>query len=120
MKHRESIGAVLLLVLGLAAVTPVLSADGAMATAAVRVFQFQPGALEVRAGTRVTWTNQDDITHTVTSGQPGNPDRRFDVQLAGKGRVAARASPSPAFSLTSARDTRRCAVRWWSDSIMNR
>jgi plastocyanin len=85
MKHRGSIGAVLLLVLGLAAVTPVLSADGAMATAAVRVFQFQPGALEVRAGTRVTWTNQDDITHTVTSGQPGNPDGRFDVQLAGKG-----------------------------------
>jgi plastocyanin len=81
MKHRGSIGAVLLLVLGLAAVTPVLSADGAMATAAVRIFQFQPGALEVRAGTRVTWTNQDDIAHTVTSGQPGNPDGRFDVQL---------------------------------------
>jgi plastocyanin len=85
MRHRGSIGAVLLLVLGLAAVTPVLSADGAMATAAVRIFQFQPGALEVRAGTRVTWTNQDDIAHTVTSGQPGNPDGRFDVQLAGKG-----------------------------------
>ena len=85
MQHRGSIGAVLLLVLGLAAVTPVLSADGAMATAAVRVFQFQPGALEVRAGARVTWTNQDDITHTVTSGLPGNPDGRFDVQLAGIG-----------------------------------
>jgi len=85
MKHRGSIGAVLLLVLGLAAVTPVLSADGAMATAAVRVFQFQPGALEVRAGTRVTWTNQDDIAHTVTSGTPEKRDGRFGAQLAGKG-----------------------------------
>ena len=46
--------------------------------AAIRVFQFQPGALEVRPGTRVMWTNQDDITHTVTSGVPGSPDGRFD------------------------------------------
>ena len=85
MKRRRSIGATLLLLLGLAAVPPALSADGALAAAAIRVFQFQPGALEVRAGTRVTWTNQDDITHTVTSGLPGSPDGRFDVQLAGKG-----------------------------------
>ena len=85
MKHGRPIGAVVLVALGLASVTPALSADGAMAAAAVRVFQFQPGALEVRAGTRVTWTNLDDITHTVTSGLPGNPDGRFDVQLAGKG-----------------------------------
>ena len=85
MKRRRSIVATLLLLLGLAAVTSALSADGALATAAIRVFQFQPGALEVRAGTRVAWTNQDDITHTVTSGLPGSPDGRFDVQLAGKG-----------------------------------
>ena len=85
MKRRRSIGATLLLMLGLATVTPALSADGPMAIAAIRVFQFQPGALEVRAGTRVTWTNQDDITHTVTSGLPGSPDGRFDIQLAGKG-----------------------------------
>ena len=36
----------------------------------VQIFQFRPGQLEVKAGTRVTWTNQDDITHTVTSGTP--------------------------------------------------
>ena len=85
MKRRRSIETTLLLTLGLATVTPALCADGAMAVAAIRVFQFQPGALEVRPGTRVTWTNQDDITHTVTSGLPGSPDGRFDVQLAGKG-----------------------------------
>ncbi|HEY7139479.1 MAG TPA: plastocyanin/azurin family copper-binding protein [Methylomirabilota bacterium] len=71
------------LALGVAA--PALSQNGTTAPAAIRVFQFQPGAFEVRAGTRVTWTNQDDITHTVTSGVPGSPDGRFDVQLGGKG-----------------------------------
>jgi plastocyanin len=85
MTRRWSIRPALLLALGLGAAAPALSADGAMVDAAVRVFQFQPGVLEVRGGTRVTWTNQDDITHTVTSGRPGDPDGRFDVQLAGKG-----------------------------------
>jgi plastocyanin len=62
-----------------------LSETGAGAGAAIRVFQFQPKTLEVRPGTRVTWTNDDDITHTVTSGAPGSPDGRFDVRLDGKG-----------------------------------
>ncbi|HSB71470.1 MAG TPA: cupredoxin family copper-binding protein [Candidatus Methylomirabilis sp.] len=30
-------------------------------------FQFTPAALTVPAGTTVTWTNQDDMVHTVTS-----------------------------------------------------
>ena len=49
----------------------------------VRVFQFRPGQLEVKAGTRVTWINQDDITHTVTSGTPEQRDGRFDQRLQG-------------------------------------
>jgi len=88
MPKRRSIEAAALLVLvalGLGAARPAGSAGGAMADAAIRVFQFQPGALEIRPGTRVTWTNQDDITHTVTSGLPGSPDGRFDVKLDGKG-----------------------------------
>jgi len=82
MRHRRSVGAGAVLVLLLGVAGPALSRGGA--SAAIRVFQFQPGTLEVRAGTRVTWTNQDDITHTVTSGAPGSPDGRFDVRLAGK------------------------------------
>jgi plastocyanin len=85
MRRRRWIGAAVLLVLGFGASAPAWSAAGAIADAAIRVFQFQPGALEVRAGTRVTWTNQDDITHTVTSGLPGSPDGRFDVRLDGRG-----------------------------------
>jgi plastocyanin len=71
--------------LALGVAMPALPQGGAVASAAIRVFQFQPGALAVRAGTRVTWTNEDDITHTVTSGLPGSPDGRFDVRLSGKG-----------------------------------
>jgi len=85
MRHRRLVGAGAVLALALGIAGPALSQGGPVASAAIRVFQFQPGALEVRAGTRVTWTNQDDITHTVTSGVPGSPDGRFDVRLAGRG-----------------------------------
>lgn len=54
----------------------------------VRLFQFTPGQIEVPAGTRVTWTNQDDIAHTVTSGTPERREDRFDAALAGKGATA--------------------------------
>jgi plastocyanin len=30
-------------------------------------FSFSPAALEINAGTTVTWTNADDIPHTVVS-----------------------------------------------------
>ena len=33
----------------------------------IQLFQFRPRQLEVRPGTKVTWTNQDDMPHTVTS-----------------------------------------------------
>ena len=51
----------------------------------IRTFQFRPGHLEVTAGTTVRWTNQDDITHTVTSGTPEARDGRFAQRLEGKG-----------------------------------
>jgi plastocyanin len=51
----------------------------------IKTFQFQPGDLAVRAGTRVTWTNLDDIGHTVTSGTPDTRDGRFNAPLASQG-----------------------------------
>ena len=77
------------------AAVPARPQAAAVASAAIRVFQFQPGALEVRAGTRVTWTNQDDITHTVTSGTPGSPDGRFEERLDGKGSTGAATFTDP-------------------------
>ncbi len=41
-------------------------------------FLFKPDALSVPAGTTVTWTNADDIAHTVTAGVPGTPSGAFD------------------------------------------
>ncbi len=37
--------------------------------AAVKIdnFSFSPATLEIKAGTKVTWTNADDIPHTVVS-----------------------------------------------------
>jgi plastocyanin len=32
-------------------------------------FAFTPGAITVKPGTQVTWTNRDDIPHTVDSAQ---------------------------------------------------
>ena len=55
----------------------------------VQLFQFKPGRIEVKAGTRVAWTNQDDITHTVTSGTPEQRDGRFEVPLDGRGATGA-------------------------------
>jgi plastocyanin len=54
----------------------------------IQIFQFKPTLMEVPAGTRVSFTNQDDITHTITSGIPDSPDGRFSHRLEGKGSTA--------------------------------
>ena len=61
----------------------------------VQLFKFRPDRVEIKAGTRVTWTNQDDISHTVTAGMPDKPDPAFDFRLAGKGASAAVAFDHP-------------------------
>src|SRR5271167_5079028 len=65
--------AVITLLAMLATVTRVGDAaaaqEKAAATAEVKIdnFSFGPAALTVPAGTTVTWTNRDDIPHTVVS-----------------------------------------------------
>lgn len=40
---------------------------------AIENFAFSPATLKVKAGTTVTWTNQDSDAHTVTSAGSGGP-----------------------------------------------
>jgi plastocyanin len=51
----------------------------------IRTFQFQPTPLVVKPGTRIVWTNQDEIRHTVASGTAGARDGRFGGALADRG-----------------------------------
>jgi amicyanin len=51
----------------LAAALPPARAAGTPLAIAIDNFTFNPPRVTVRAGTTVTWTNRDDIPHTVTA-----------------------------------------------------
>ena len=70
--------------LTLAHVPRQLPAQAVDTEVAIRLFAFAPTLVTVKAGATVTWTNGDDITHTVTSGTPAAKDGRFEARLAGK------------------------------------
>ncbi len=57
------------LVLAAFAGSPVFAADTTANTAAVKIdnFTFNPPVLTIKAGTAVTFTNSDDIPHTVVA-----------------------------------------------------
>jgi plastocyanin len=56
---------------------------------AIQTFRFTPGTLDVAAGSRVTWTNEDDIEHTVTAGAPQRETGSFEESLDGAGTTFA-------------------------------
>lgn len=65
---------------------PATTAAAAAASAVtVQAFSFKPASLEVKPGTKVTWTNQDGTSHTTTSGAPGAKDGKWDGPLASSG-----------------------------------
>ncbi len=91
--RRLLLGACLL---GLAAALPAPDSDEAPElTAEITIdnFTFSPAELEVPAGTRVTWTNRDDIPHTIMDGadprrmrsEPLDTDDRFAFTFATPG-----------------------------------
>jgi plastocyanin len=55
------------------------------ATVTIRTFQFAPDTLRVRAGTRVVWTNDDEIEHTITSTAADTRDGHFHGVVAKRG-----------------------------------
>jgi plastocyanin len=45
----------------------VAAVSGTNAEVVIKGFAFAPNSITVKAGTTVTWTNEDSVTHTVTS-----------------------------------------------------
>ena len=72
---------------------------GTGGTVSLKSLDFLPESVTVQAGTRVTWRNEEPITHTVTSGEVTGidatsglrsgekPDHRFDARLPERGSV---------------------------------
>ena len=58
------------------------------ATVQVRNIAFEPTTIKIAVGDTVTWTNEDIVRHTVTSGIPGEPDGQFDHPLDAEGAQA--------------------------------
>ena len=60
-------------------------ATAAASEVTVQGFAFKPASVEVKVGTKLTWTNKDGTTHTTTSGTPGAKDGKWDSQLSASG-----------------------------------
>lgn len=72
---------------------------------------FSPSPLNVRPGTKVTWTNSDSALHTVTSGE-GTADNVFDSKsLAPKKSFSFAFTKEGTFLTTFACSTRRWSAR---------
>ncbi|HET9039142.1 MAG TPA: cupredoxin family copper-binding protein [Gemmatimonadales bacterium] len=58
---------------------------------AITNFAYVPPTLSVASGTTVTWTNGDDVQHTVTA----DDGHSFESGLLGKGRAFQVTAPAP-------------------------
>jgi plastocyanin len=67
--------------LGLLAGAAVLAAPAGAEDVSVKIdnFTFNPQRVTVKAGTTITWTNQDDIPHTVASGTKAFRSKTLDT-----------------------------------------
>ncbi len=63
--------------------TTAVGADGATAAVDIDDYEFLPVALEIAAGTTVTWTNVGQVPHTATA-----EDEIFDTGVLSKGKSA--------------------------------
>lgn len=69
-------------------------------TVVIKTFEFTPKTLTVKAGTTVTFRNNDAILHTVTSGtrkgeNKDTPDGTFDIELKDAGTTGTEKFDTP-------------------------
>jgi plastocyanin len=72
-------------VISVLAVSLTAACRGSDARVLVKGFRFQPKTMTVAAGTEVTWRQEDNTIHTLTSGVPGNKTGTFDRRSFGQG-----------------------------------
>ncbi len=93
------LGAALVVATGVVLVAHEGQGDGAKAEQAaapakavdkvqIKDFLYEPAAITVPVGTKITFTNQDSAPHTATSGPSPNPDGVFDTDILTKGKSA--------------------------------
>jgi plastocyanin len=75
--------------------TPAASTSGETAEVEVTGFKFVPEELTISVGTTVTWTNADAAPHTVTTGEPGNPDGLLDEPMPSAGSTVTHTFTEP-------------------------
>jgi plastocyanin len=63
------------------------SRPGADSTVLIQTFGFRPKELAVPVGTRVVWTNDDEVEHTVTAVTDSGTPPPFNGVLQGKGKT---------------------------------
>jgi plastocyanin len=96
--------------LGTIAILACASPAGPPRAMTIKGFQFTPATLEIATGTTVTWTNEDTVPHTVTTGTApptfpplpsGASPTPFPSLSSGDGKVnSGRIEPAAAFSFT--------------------
>src|SRR4051812_9409866 len=77
VSSAASLGAVFAAALFFSVVQPVLAAD---ASVKIDNFTFDPPRLTVKAGTSVTWHNEDDIPHTVVASGKAFRSKTLDTE----------------------------------------
>ena len=77
-------------------------------------YKFEPSAIRIEAGDSVTWTNDDNFTHTVRGRGPGQTTRSTGATASRSG------SPSRARTTTSARCTAATWTGRWSSGDLAR
>jgi plastocyanin len=86
---------------GAPASTAATTTAATASAATIQGFSFQPGVLKAKPGAKVTWTNRDAVTHTVTADNgsfaSGNlqPGRSFSFTFTRAGTFAYHCSIHP-------------------------
>jgi plastocyanin len=78
---RVAVGAALIVAASAMALRSGWGAPTAESDVSIKLFQFTPSELEVRAGTRITFKNLDHTDHTLHAGSPEHPTDDFSFRI---------------------------------------